>query len=261
MTKHDMPSLQFVVDGGRLVPAGPYEAEVLATYSRGAQLTVTLHQKRSLPLLKKYFAVLRDVVENCNTPWNSTEEASDALKLALGITDIGKTVSGQWFIRPGSISFNSMDQAAFRDFFDKAMAVLARVTGIDPEELSKRYRHIPETDSSSSASPLADESAGSGAPAHEAAPGTNSNDETEPVDPEWIKLFARMVAAAIGPSEEDLVQVASGLYREGLSEDQRAKAKSIITYARQACRNELERADAVQVIAGIAGVPVEEMEA
>lgn len=208
MTKHDMPSLQFVVDGGRLVPAGPYEAEVLATYSRGAQLTVTLHQKRSLPLLKKYWAVLRDVVENCNTPWNSTEEASDALKLALGITDIGKTVSGQWFIRPGSISFNSMDQAAFRDFFDKAMAVLARVTGIDPEELSKRYRHIPETDSSSSASPLADESAGSGTPATDAAPGSQSGGVSPAVRLVMEECIENMLRDAFSePRSEQQVKV------------------------------------------------------
>src|SRR5690606_17014246 len=105
-----------------------------------------LHQKRSLPLLKKYWAVMRDVVENCPTPWNSAEEASDAIKLATGITDIGKTVKGQWFIRPGSIAFTAMDEAAFRAFFDKAMAILAEVTGIDPEELRGRYSHLPEKD-------------------------------------------------------------------------------------------------------------------
>lgn len=182
MGKHDMPSLQFTVEGGRLIPAGPYEAEVLGSYSRGAQLTVTLHQKRSLPLLKKYWAVLRDVVDNCKTPWNSSEEASDAIKLALGVTDIGKTVKGQWFIRPGSISFNSMDQAAFRDYFEKAMAILASVTGISPDDLARRYSHISEQDQHSSAAPSADEK-GSGASPADAAPDLspsepNSDDET-----------------------------------------------------------------------------------
>jgi hypothetical protein len=163
MGKHDMPSLQMVVEGGKLIPAGPYEQEVLDTYARGAVLTVDMHQKRSLPLLKKYWAVLRDVVSNCKTPWNSPDEASDALKLALGVTDIGKTVSGQWFIRAGSISFNSMDQAAFKDFFDKAMAVLAEVTGIDPDELTARYRHIAEADHPSEAPPPgSDDSGGEG---------------------------------------------------------------------------------------------------
>lgn len=164
MGKHDMPSLQMVVQGGHLVPSGPYEQEVISTYQQGAVLTVDMHQKRTLPLLKKYWAVLRDVVANCKTPWNSTEEASDALKLALGVTDIGKTVSGQWFIRAGSISFNSMDQAEFKDFFDKAMAVLAEVTGIDPDALSSRYRHLAEHEPSGAIPPSSDVQGSDGSP-------------------------------------------------------------------------------------------------
>ncbi len=173
MGKHDHPSLQFKVEAGRLVPAGPYEAEVVNTYRNGAEVTVTLNQKRSLPLMKKYWAVLRDVIANCKTPWNSPDEASDALKLALGVTDISKTVKGQWFIRPGSISFTSMDEQDFRDYFEKAMAVLAEVTGIDPDELRSRYNHIPEQVSSASPSP-ADE--GDGA---DPAPNTPSTVATE----------------------------------------------------------------------------------
>lgn len=153
MAKQDHPTLEFIIERGKLVPADPYVAEVMDTYRNGDKLTVTLNQKRSLPLLKKYWAVLRDVVENCKTPWENADQASDALKLALGVTDISKTVNGQWFIRPGSISFASMDENDFRPFFEKSMAVLSEVTGIDPEELRKRYRHIPE----SSAHPPADE--------------------------------------------------------------------------------------------------------
>ena len=161
MGKHDHPSLQFSVERGHLVPTGPYEAEVLDSYAPRSIVSVTLSQKRSLPLLKKYWSVLRDVVENCKTPWNSRDEASDALKLALGVTDIGKSVEGKWFIRPGSISFDSMDEPAFRDYFEKAMAILARVTGIDPDELSKRYSHIPESGPDAPSAP--DDGSGNGA--------------------------------------------------------------------------------------------------
>lgn len=159
MAKQDHPTLEFVVERGRLSPADPYVAEVLDTYRNGDKLTVTLNQKRSLPLLKKYWVVLRDVVENAKTPWESANEASDALKLALGVTDISKTIKGQWFIRPGSISFASMDEGEFRPFFEKAMAALSEVTGIDPDALRKRYDHIPEH-SSPAESPSGD---GSGA--------------------------------------------------------------------------------------------------
>lgn len=184
MGKHDMPSLQFKVEGGRLVPASPYEAEVLDTYQRGSEITVTLHQKRSLPLLRKYWAVLRDVVTNGNTPWQSADEASDALKLALGVTDISKTVKGQWFIRPGSISFTSMDEAAFRDFFEKAMAILAEVTGIDPDELSRRYSHLAEQEPSSVPSPNPADDAGSGEPSPPRSAPHNTADEADHAEQE-----------------------------------------------------------------------------
>lgn len=192
MGKHDHPNLQFVVERGKLSPAGPYEAEALSTYSNGAKLTVTLHQKRSLPLLRKYWSVLRDVVNNCSTPWDSPDEASDALKLALGVTDISKTVSGKWFIRPGSISFNSMDEAEFRDFYDKAMGVLAEVTGIDPDELRSRYSEIPESEPAPS-SPGSDDSGNAPAAENPPSPSETSSPQSGgggPSDEERREAYA-----------------------------------------------------------------------
>lgn len=184
MGKHDMPTLEFTVERGRLIPAGPYEAEVLDTYRPGSKLTITLHQKRSLPLLKKYWAVMRDVVDQCKTPWNSPDEASDAIKLALGVTDIGKTVKGQWFIRPGSIAFTSMDEAAFREYFEKAMAILAEVTGIDPAELRQRYSRIAEADNSQSSDTPADEHGSDDAPSPEQDVAAGQSEPADEADEE-----------------------------------------------------------------------------
>lgn len=271
MGKHDMPSLQFTVEGGRLVPAGPYEQEVLGSYSRGAQLTVTLHQKRSLPLLKKYWAVLRDVVDNCKTPWNSPDEASDAIKLALGVTDIGKTVKGQWFIRPGSISFNSMDQAAFRDFFDKAMSILASVTGIDPDELTSRYSHIAEqdhtTETGSGDRTAAPDEAGE--PAGEAPDGPGA--AGSPVDPtklsdedrKWLITAARMLIPSAEPrGDPDIVRNQYGILIKtqtppSISQLAIGKAVSISKRLVAVCES-TEELD-LELLAGIAGCTVEEI--
>lgn len=267
MAKQDHPTLEFVVERGRLSPADPYVAEVLDTYRNGDKLTVTLNQKRSLPLLKKYWVVLRDVVENAKTPWESANEASDALKLALGVTDISKTIKGQWFIRPGSISFASMDEGEFRPFFEKAMAALSEVTGIDPEALRKRYDHIPEH-SSPTESPTGDGSGAlvatnsdrsaaddSPATADEAGSQDVGESESEPasVDPDWLKTFAKAIIGAIGEDEVVVVNQSKGLFVEGLSEDVRAKAKSITNHARACCRNEVELEDCRAIIAGVVG--------
>lgn len=283
MGKHDMPSLQFKVDGGRLVPAGPYEQEVIDTYQRGAEITVTLHQKRTLPLLKKYWAVLRDVVSNCKTPWNSTEEASDALKLALGVTDIGKTVSGQWFIRAGSISFNSMDQAAFKDFFDKAMAVLAGVTGIDPETLSQRYRHLAEHEpagvssvsgqGSSLASPSGEAAADQSEPASAAEeagePEVREEPSTAPAsvlsstDREFLVRVFKTMKAAVGPEANVFKRQALVFSDEigGKSELVMAKAKTIRERLQECCGDAPTKGtvEVGRYLAGVIGVDEKEL--
>lgn len=284
MGKHDHPSLQFLVEGGRLVPAGPYEAEVLDTYSRGAQLTVTLHQKRSLPLLKKYWAVLRDVVSNCKTQWESPDEASDALKLALGVTDVSKTVNGQMFVRPGSISFTSMDEAKFRKFFEDAMMILAHVTGIDPAELNRRYNHITEQDQPGDPDPSSP-AEGSG----EDSPSVSAPDPSTAVDLEEagaseedhggssasasdlfgetpLKTFGRRIVAAIGAEAEFVLHEGNLLVKElGITDDAaKAKAWAATKHAARACKDyqkedRQDRAAAVRFIAGIVGAEEKEL--
>lgn len=283
MGKHDMPSLQFTVEGGRLVPSGPYEAEVLDTYRPGSKLTVTLHQKRSLPLLKKYWAVMRDVVENCPTPWNSAEEASDAIKLATGITDIGKTVKGQWFIRPGSIAFTAMDEAAFRAFFDKAMAILAEVTGIDPEVLRGRYNHLPEndnTDTSVASSSASDDGSDGEAlspgqtvaadPSH-SDEGAQAGQDGEPASSSdqtgeeraWLIKAAKMLIGAAAPGgDPDIVrrQYAALIKNEtpaSISQDAIAKANAIGKRLVAVCES-TEELD-LDLIAGLARCDVAEL--
>lgn len=149
MAKGDAPALRMRLDQGKLLPDSAYDQERLATYRNGSVIHVTIWQKRNEKLLRKYWAVLHRVVDACKTPWENAEEASDALKMALGITDFGHSVNGQRFLRPGSISFSTMDEAAFSDFYEKAMAVLAKVTGVDPETLSAESADVGDEQTSS----------------------------------------------------------------------------------------------------------------
>jgi hypothetical protein len=277
MRKGDKPSLQMVVESGRLVPGGPYEAEVIGTYPNGAVLTVDMHQRRTLPLLKKYWAVLNDVQENCRTPWESKEEASDALKVALGVTDVGKTHTGRWFIRAGSIAFTSMDEAAFRAYYDKSMAILAEVTGIDPDTLSDRYRHIPEQDSSgdTSAARSPDEAAPAssrtvGAATHSAPPppqasedGGTSTAVAPPADSPHPataggarrkECISKLLAIATDKqlSKEDAAQNLAEAADIWLGElDDKPFVTSVFDTAKKVLRGELTAAQATKFLEGI----------
>ena len=137
MGKRDKPPVWVKVDGGKLLPLTEYDERKIRSYADGAELRVSLWQGRTLNELRRYWAILNTVIEACSTPWNTPEEANDALKLALGITDVSKTVHGQWFVRPGSISFTEMEESAFLDFRSKAFAVLEALTGVDPWTLQK----------------------------------------------------------------------------------------------------------------------------
>jgi hypothetical protein len=150
MSRHNQIPMRMKVEGMRLVPASSFDQEALATYQKGAVLQVYLWQGRNPDLLRKFWAIVGKVVETCKTPWEDKEEAADALKLALGITDVGSTVNGQMFVRPGSISFSAMDEARFRKFFEDSMALLSRITGVDVTELGQEAAdtgpdHNPET--------------------------------------------------------------------------------------------------------------------
>lgn len=137
MSKRDKPPFWVRIDHNKLAPLTEYDERKILSYKNGAELRVSFWQGRSLPELRKYWAILDLVIERCNTPWSTPEEASDALKLELGITDVSKTVHGQWFVRPGSIAFTEMEESAFLDFRSKAFAVLEALTGVDPWTLQK----------------------------------------------------------------------------------------------------------------------------
>ncbi|WP_421439997.1 hypothetical protein [Agrobacterium tumefaciens] len=150
MSRSGQVPIRMRVEGMRLVPASAFDQEALSAYQNGAVIQVSFWQGRNPDLLRKFWAILSKVVETCNTPWEDKEEAADALKLALGITDVGSTVNGQMFVRPGSIAFNALDEARFRKFFEDSTAILCRITGVDVEELGREAAdtgpdHDPET--------------------------------------------------------------------------------------------------------------------
>lgn len=93
------------------------------------------------------------------------------------------------------------------------------------------------------------------ATADEAGSHDMGENEGEPasVDPDWLKTFAKAIIGAIGEDEVVVVNQSKGLFVEGLSDEVRAKAKSITNYARACCRNEIELDDCRATIAGVVG--------
>lgn len=143
--KSDAPPFQMVVERGpKLVPANASDAERLDTWRVGSKVNVTFVRDGSRPMERKWFAVLGLVVSQCNVPWKTKEQASEAIKLALGIVHLSKTVSGAWMQYPKSLT--ELSDPELDGAVQEMMDLVTRLTGIDPETLRKETADVGRDD-------------------------------------------------------------------------------------------------------------------
>lgn len=165
--------LRMIRRGDTLVPAAEMFLDDLRTISENQPLDVSATRSRSVPHHRRFFAKLRklrqsgaweqdeesllsyvkigighvvSVVDNSSTLVGATnlllaEEllakhgpASKEGKLARFIISIAGPKS---YLVPKSISFEAMDESAFKDFETRADKFIAEKFGIDPEELMR----------------------------------------------------------------------------------------------------------------------------
>jgi hypothetical protein len=143
--KSDAPPFRMVVEKGpRLAPATASDAERLDTWRVGSQVSVQFVRNGSRVMERKWWAVLGLVIDQCNVPWKTKEQASEAVKLALGIVNLTKTVGGAWMQYPKSLTELTdpeIDEAV-RDMMD----LITKMTGIDPETLRKETADVGQDD-------------------------------------------------------------------------------------------------------------------
>lgn len=119
---------------GRLEPVAPMDAETLDRIAEGAEVEVTIKQKRSSEHLRFYWAVLGAVVDATGR-WDSKEDLSDALKMACGAAELRHPLNGPPYLVPDSVAFTRMSQGDFTAFVENAFGALAERIGCDPVSL------------------------------------------------------------------------------------------------------------------------------
>jgi len=124
---------------GKLMPASPFDYEQLAAFPAGTEFMVRSLTKRSLPQHRTYWKALTMVVRATDA-WPTPEHLHDALKRDLGFVEVVTGLDGKPFRRVESTGFDAMGQEEFQTYFDRAMARLAEVTGIDPLEWLEQPR-------------------------------------------------------------------------------------------------------------------------
>lgn len=192
MTKHDMLPFKMIVERGRLVPAEPYDAERLDTWRNGTRVNVIFARDGGRVMERKWWAILNRAVKECKTPWKTANEASEAIKLAIGVVNLTKTVGGEFMAYPKSLT--ELEDPELDEAVEQMVNVVHRITGVDPEEWKKQVSHIrdekssdtPTDDNGSDGSPSPEQTvaAGPSEPAEEAdeEEGAPETDPDKPAD-------------------------------------------------------------------------------
>lgn len=123
-----------------LSPVSAFEQELLDRYPVGAELEISIKQRRSLPQLKTYFKML-SYVNEATELYPTVEHMHEALKLYLGYVTEIQTIDGKIAIMADSAAFAAMDGAAFTVFMDQAKRALAEKVGFDPMGWQNKERH------------------------------------------------------------------------------------------------------------------------
>ncbi len=150
MSKHEMLPFKMIVERGRLIPAEPYDAERLDTWRNGTLVNVTFVRDGGRVMERKWWAILNRAVKECKTPWKTAAEASEAIKLAIGVVNLTKTVGGDYLAYPKSLT--DLDDPELDEAVQQMIDVVHHVTGVDPDEWRKQVSHIRDDEPSSAVS-------------------------------------------------------------------------------------------------------------
>lgn len=123
---------------GILRPYDRTDAEAIGKMRDGEPYRVKVSMPRNIRFHKKFFALLNLVFDNLpeyiptKTPdgepiqIRTTEDLLWHIKMQVGHYTTRVTLGGKIVHEADSISFASMDEAEFQDFYDRAMAVILK---------------------------------------------------------------------------------------------------------------------------------------
>ena len=269
----DSPPLRMKVEGGRLAPVTPYDAERLDTYRKGSEVNVYITQDRADKLTRKYWAILGLVVKQCNVKHKTSTALHDALKWELGYVEAWWTLDGKLKARP--VSITDMDAPEFEEFYRLAMDRLYEATGVDPLTLRKEAADVGEDPAAIEAEP--EENENPPAPPEDAVERPTSEMQAEtpgpedggvtggdsaatnpaPIDAaEWLTGFAKAVVAATQVDSSFVAATAHGFKDSCPSEEALGNARAILKSAQAIARGEGERETHLLMIASKAHMSV-----
>ena len=138
-----MKSLLVKREDGLFSPAYPQDYENLKKIASGSLVTIDDKDVRNIMHHRKFFALLNLVVhhlpENLSERLLNVDFLLHELKIRLGHYDLYVTPKGNQQYKPRSISFQSMGQSKFEEFYSQAIDVILKhyLKGWDAEQIEK----------------------------------------------------------------------------------------------------------------------------
>lgn len=262
MAKSDRPHLRMRVEQGGLRPATAYDQEVIDTYRLGSIVSCRFVQERNGKLQRKFFAIVRQVIATCPTPWTKIDQAVEALKLSLGYINLGKTITGNFMQYPRSIT--EMDGPEFQEFYEQALGLLEKITGVNPLTLHVESADVgtDEINESPDVDAITSGDKGGAVDSHPPSGAALSQSDNRPLgdaDWIWVRQSAKQLwAASIPGGDPTVVKMAAKSVGITMPADApklaKEKARSITELCFDVCENKTTTELARKQIAGMAGV-------
>lgn len=255
----DFPALRMTVEGGRLVPATPFDAERINSYRNKSLVLVKLAPPKDRVQIRKWFAILGLVVKQCQTPWDNVDQAHEAIKLALGIVDLSKTVSGQFMAVPKSLT--ELDDPELDEAVLQMIDLLSRMTGVDVATLRKEAADVGQaiaeeeqanTDDAAPASAASGEAGADEIPAASvpASPSLSRTDRTDLKDCAR-QFFGLTSDPALEPKvQRGLLEQSKDKWKAHLPAELHEHVKSLFLSADAVIKGDADRSAALSEVCG-----------
>ena len=132
-----------VRQGQRLAAADPISLEALESIREKETVTAAIRRSRNPAHHRKLFALLQVIFPH-QKQYATVADLLNALKVATGYFETGMTLEGIPYMTPKSISFASMAQTPFEQWYDRAVEIIiARILpGVNADELNDQVQDI-----------------------------------------------------------------------------------------------------------------------
>ena len=129
--------------GKWLVPADPISQESVDGMRQGEVVACTMRRPRNVGHHRLFFALLNEVFVN-QTRYATLDHLLDTIKIGVGHYDSYPLDDGRELVKPKSISFASMDQSSFSQFYSTVVELVCKriLPGIEESDLRNRIEEI-----------------------------------------------------------------------------------------------------------------------